>query len=166
MPGGGVEAVVSGACASAGTASFVGSGRSTGFGAPAGRAVLGRSAASVIMPRFLTRFPLKPCGANLAAALMGSSRMRKVSTLPEASLESECPHSAEEQQVASAGKSRKAIAMTPMTMPASSTPMRNSGASRSFTRPLMKMLMRMALQVASVTQGSQREKRAFMAWEG
>ena len=83
------------------------------------------------MPRFRTAFALKPVGENIAAVVIGTSRMRKVSTFPVAKRESEWPHSAAEQHAASAGKNTKMSAIAPMRTPAMSAPMRNSGASRS-----------------------------------
>ena len=85
-----------------------------------------------------------------------------MTTLPVDRRKKACPHSAAEQQLASAGKSRKTSAIKPMTIPAAKAPMRKSGVRNPRIRPEMQKVRRMALQVARVAQGSQRRKAAFI----
>ena len=91
---------------------------------------------SVIAPRFFTRFALKPSGEKTAAALIGSSNIRKVRIFPEATRDREWLQSVAEQQPASTGRRRKTSAIKAMTIPAMTTPGRNSGARRARTRPV------------------------------
>jgi hypothetical protein len=76
------------------------------------------------------------------------------------------PHSAAEQQAASAGKKRKTNAMIPMTMPAAMAPKRKSGVSKLRMWPFAQEMRRMALHAARVRQGSQRRKATFIVVRG